>query len=96
LRLCCAVLPAQMIWMISASLYTMLKDSPPDARACVHLYCMRTYKIPRAILEKVRCICEPAFIASCFPLPDPIRQVVEVNDMYLDKVMAPLWTRDAI
>jgi hypothetical protein len=36
------VLPAQMIWMISASLYTMLKDSPPDAKACVHLYCMRT------------------------------------------------------
>jgi hypothetical protein len=54
---------------------------------------MRTRKIPRAILEKVRCICEPAFIASCFPLPDPIRQVVEVNDMYLNKVMAPLWTR---
>jgi hypothetical protein len=36
----------------------------------------------------VECICEQSFIESCFPLPDPIGEIIEVEDMYLDKVMA--------
>jgi hypothetical protein len=44
-----------------------VEDSPPDARG-VHLYLYaNAYKIPRAILEKVECICEPAFIAAVSP-----------------------------
>jgi SNF2 family DNA or RNA helicase len=83
------ILPANMIWMISASLYALLKDSPPDSNGVTTptLYA-NAYQVPRKVLEKVECICEQSFIESCFPLPDPIGEIIEVDDMYLDKVMA--------
>jgi hypothetical protein len=64
------ILPANMIWMISASLYTLLKDSPPDSNGVTTptLYA-NAYQVPRKVLEKVECICEQSFIESCFPLP---------------------------
>jgi hypothetical protein len=68
------ILPANMIWMISASLYTLLKDSPPGLERCDDPDLIRQRLPGPAKCIKVECICEQSFIESCFPLPRPYRR----------------------
>jgi hypothetical protein len=73
--------------MISASLYTS-KDSPPDSNGVTTptLYA-NAYQVPRKYWRNgmyLRTIIHRKLLSA----PDPIGEIIEVDDMYLDKVMA--------
>jgi hypothetical protein len=77
--------------MISASLYT-LKTLPPRTR-CVTtptLYA-NAYQVPK-VLEKSGMYLRTIIHRKLLSAPDPIGEIIEVDDMYLDKVMIR-WTR---